>query len=228
MILDAGLAARQAAKYLISPPKNSLFISSAFLRCANSCVPHRSQSTPLCNHKGRLLQYHVRAIDERRLITPAMPPKQATLGYVKPSQQTLGCIHVVFAPRQLSTDSNHDRKFFAHPNGTKSKAQQSTLAFKSPNDAKNPSLPNHNAVKEGEILKSEEDKNEASDSDREGLLHESTRLKGVHGLEPNFSARTGEEDRNSDTPDGVSESLRHDEGKCTRWVVPKSSALPLC
>lgn len=59
-----------------------------------------------------------------------MPPKQATLGYVKSSQLTLGCMLRFCAVIRGFTDNLlHNRKFFKNPNGPKSKPQQSTLAF---------------------------------------------------------------------------------------------------
>lgn len=63
-----------------------------------------------------------------------MPPKQATLGYVKCPQQTLGCGSSELAQRGASTSYHADasliyRKFFGRPNGAGNKPQQSTLAF---------------------------------------------------------------------------------------------------
>ena len=60
-----------------------------------------------------------------------MPPKQATLGYVRHPQQTLGCETKgnLFSDRQLTLIWN--RKFFGLRDGVSPKKQQSTLAFKS-------------------------------------------------------------------------------------------------
>lgn len=62
------------------------------------------------------------------------PPKQSTLGYVKPSQRTLTCVllstNCVVQSRVL-TKSSLLSKFFGGPNGAKSAPQQSKLAFSS-------------------------------------------------------------------------------------------------
>lgn len=64
-----------------------------------------------------------------------MAPKQATLGYVKPAQQTLGCayseylvLYLFGAPINL-TSCIDARKFFGNGSAMKPKPQQSTLAF---------------------------------------------------------------------------------------------------
>ena len=66
-----------------------------------------------------------------------MPPKQATLGYVKSSQQTLGCM--LPSNPTLEHIINHItfRKFFGQTqNGSKPNPQQSKLAFNPPKASK--------------------------------------------------------------------------------------------
>lgn len=66
-----------------------------------------------------------------------MPPKQATLGYVRSSQQTLGCTFRGYSvTRNLADIALFDSKFFGIPQGAKSKPQQSTLAFNSTQSSK--------------------------------------------------------------------------------------------
>ena len=64
-----------------------------------------------------------------------MAPKQATLGYVKSGQRTLGCIVLRYStqttfPNWFGVGS----KFFGNPNGVAPEPQQSKLAFKNPKD----------------------------------------------------------------------------------------------
>ena len=66
-----------------------------------------------------------------------MPPKQATLGYVKSGQQTLGCMLPV--DRQFAHSLMRIcpiRKFFGRPTGSSPKPQQSKLAFQRPHTTK--------------------------------------------------------------------------------------------
>ena len=91
--------------------------SIALQRATSVALYHSCYSAP---------QYTARNI--RSVI--AMAPKQATLGYVKSSQTTLGCGEHLRIPLQVSC-SNADgdcSKFFGKPNGNASK-QQSKLSF---------------------------------------------------------------------------------------------------
>ena len=66
-----------------------------------------------------------------------MPPKQATLGYVKSGQQTLGCMLPVNRQSAHSLMRIHPiRKFFGRPAGSSPKPQQSKLAFQRPHTIK--------------------------------------------------------------------------------------------
>ena len=59
-----------------------------------------------------------------------MPPKQATLGYVKSSQQTLGCMLPQNLTYEYTINQTASRKFFGQPqNGSRPKPQQAKLAF---------------------------------------------------------------------------------------------------
>ncbi|KAF2866839.1 hypothetical protein BDV95DRAFT_199649 [Massariosphaeria phaeospora] len=67
----------------------------------------------------------------------AMAPKQATLGYVRPSQTTLGCedsLAVFFTSHRLQLIDS-DRKFFGKSAGTAAKSQQSKLSFSTKSEA---------------------------------------------------------------------------------------------
>lgn len=82
---------------------------------------------------GRVQSFHAVSDTSKPFIT-VMPPKQATLGYVKCPQQTLGCGSSELAQRGAGTSYRADasliyRKFFGLPNGAGTKPQQSTLAF---------------------------------------------------------------------------------------------------
>ncbi len=97
-----------------------------------------------------------------------MAPKQSTLGYVKPSQTTLGCVAahtyttrlsflrlawVCVAPSEQSIANLHPRKFFGRPNGSASAPQQQTkLAFATKSTAKDkkPALEEDASGNEGE------------------------------------------------------------------------------
>lgn len=60
------------------------------------------------------------------------PPKQSTLGYVKPSQRKLTCVaffQSLVVRFRLLIRSSSLSKFFGGPNGAKSAPQQSKLAF---------------------------------------------------------------------------------------------------
>ena len=68
-----------------------------------------------------------------------MPPKQATLGYVRSKQQTLGCLLLAHHELHFCTATNAYllfRKFFGRPTGSSPKPQQSKLAFKKPHTTK--------------------------------------------------------------------------------------------
>ena len=60
-----------------------------------------------------------------------MAPKQATLGYVKSSQQTLGCGFHNRVPTKVDLVLTLRSKFFGNPNGNKAAPQQSKLKFSS-------------------------------------------------------------------------------------------------
>jgi len=62
-----------------------------------------------------------------------MAPKQVTLGYVKPAQQTLACM-LPASHHHLSKANAYvrNRKFFGKPNGSPSISQQSNLSFQKP------------------------------------------------------------------------------------------------
>jgi DNA ligase-1 len=91
-----------------------------------------------------------------------MPPKQATLGYVKDPQTTLGCVCFLyyffesFLMHMLLVS-----KFFGQPNGTKPPAKQSKLSFSSKSAAKQ-DLRSSNSSKENEDV---EMKNEESETE---------------------------------------------------------------
>ena len=76
-----------------------------------------------------------------------MPPKQATLGYVRNSQTTLGCVNSVIAARYL-TNNLLNSKFFSQPNGSRAPAQQSKLASSSKSIGTDP--PSSSSSKENE------------------------------------------------------------------------------
>lgn len=80
----------------------------------------------------------------------AMAPKQATIGYVKSSQMTLGCAAILFSPHRSRTLrlTTFLSKFFGNPNGSKAPAQQTKLAF---------SLNSGGQKKEKVVAKEEED-----------------------------------------------------------------------
>jgi len=63
-----------------------------------------------------------------------MPPKQATLGYVRDSQTTLGLVMTLFVFWPKLTLY---RNFFGKPNGTKPPPKQSTLSFSTKSSSKN-------------------------------------------------------------------------------------------
>ena len=116
----------------------SFFLSTSF-------SPPPSFFTPLTFSKSFLgqagnFQYRLRPFAAKAKIPPLlpiMPPKQATLGYVKSGQQTLGCMLPV------NRQSAHSlmricpvRKFFGRPTGSSPKPQQSKLAFQRPHTTK--------------------------------------------------------------------------------------------
>ena len=78
-----------------------------------------------------------------------MPPKQATLGYVKDSQTTLGWVRLPKRKRLLLIHVLS--KFFGKPNGTNAPAKQSKLSFSTkPSSA----TPSSSAAKENEEMTS--------------------------------------------------------------------------
>jgi DNA ligase 1 len=61
-----------------------------------------------------------------------MPPKQATLGYVKDSQTNITCVPLrTCQVNQFTNADSWYRKFFGNPNGPKPPAKQSKLSFSS-------------------------------------------------------------------------------------------------
>lgn len=89
-------------------------------------VPYPLQAAPT----SQALQQHTLASAPLWGLHATMPPKQATLGYVKSSQQTLGCmLQTTPVVRNIANRTLFDSKFFGNPQGAKSKPQQSTLAF---------------------------------------------------------------------------------------------------
>lgn len=89
MIIVADLAAHQATRYLVLRPGTCLALTFRIL-CRTTWA-QRLQPSPFPSDKSHRLPFHAWTIAEGRSISRAMPPKQATLGYVKSSQQTMGC-----------------------------------------------------------------------------------------------------------------------------------------
>ena len=86
---------------------------------------------------SRSQQFHFVDVVQSRNYLAVMPPKQATLGYVKSSQQTLGCMSPWETLQAVCLSTILYRKFFGQQqNGPKPKPQQSTLAFNPPRPAK--------------------------------------------------------------------------------------------
>ena len=111
-----------------------------------------------------------------------MAPKQATLGYVKPTQKTLRCAfwRWLWVYRHRTDMIVFNRKFFGVPNGTKpAKPQQSKLAFSSKStpaedgDVKvETQAKTERAKKPGNIQNGDEDMQMSSDHDEPSHTNE--------------------------------------------------------
>lgn len=97
----------------------------------------------------------------------------------------------------LVTDISRGRKFFGHPNGSKSKPQQSTLAFKENSKPGNTQVPVQNGVGKQKFEKENQD----SDSDQPALSTE----------ERDSSSSSKGDDEILSQPDIVSKGLSNDE-----------------
>jgi DNA ligase-1 len=129
-----------------------------------------------------------------------MPPKQATLGYVKDSQTTLGfvCLYFTIIPgwKAYWHSSFLYSKFFGNPNAPKAPAKQSKLAFstKSTNPTSKSEIEDEekstdvkvNASSEVEeknsIAKEEEDALESNESVKVRKGTELSLLARIHGF----------------------------------------------
>jgi DNA ligase-1 len=86
-----------------------------------------------------------------------MPPKQATLGYVKDSQTNITCVfpHTSCYLALFANIISCNSKFFGTPNAPKPPAKQSKLSFSSKNTSNG--APNSGASKENEDVDMEDD-----------------------------------------------------------------------
>jgi hypothetical protein len=91
MIVVADLAAYQAARHLILRPGSCLALTFRILRRTTGTQSHHLQPSRFSDDKSHGPRLYAWMTAEGNPLTRAMPPKQATLGYVKSSQQTLGC-----------------------------------------------------------------------------------------------------------------------------------------
>lgn len=98
------------------------------------------------------------------------------------------------------TDITYGRKFFGQPNGSKSKPQQSTLAFKETNKAENTKDSGQNGVRQ---VRKQNLKEESQDSDLD--------QGALSSEEPDSSAPTRGDNETSKKPDIVSEGLSNGE-----------------
>ena len=99
-----------------------------------------------------------------------MAPKQATLGYVRDSQTTLGLVKTwLYFVLGLTLYS----KFFGKPNGTKPPVKQSTLSFATKSNSKN-DTPSSSSAKETEDA---EMKDEDSDNEVKPMVEKVEKIK---------------------------------------------------
>ena len=112
-----------------------------------------------------------------------MPPKQATLGYVKDSQTTLGWVRLPKRKRLLLIHVLS--KFFGKPNGTNAPAKQSKLSFSTkPSSA----TPSSSAAKENEDA---EMKDEDSDTEVKPIPKKETKKEEAVDSKENVKPAIG-------------------------------------
>ena len=151
-----------------------------------------------------------------------MPPKQATLGYVKSKQQTLGCM--IPALRLLSYDLANvhllNRKFFGQSNGVGAKPQQSTLAFQKPKIAVKDEEEEANGTHDLEGSEGSEDvKSDVVDGDAKMDIREDSNVEtteeeisvDVRDKSTNGEARRGSGEDSSPLPKRSKEEVDEEE-----------------
>ena len=129
----------------------------------NSTASNKSTNLPRPSILRKALQ----------VLSEAMPSKQATLGYVRTGQTTLGLVFLIrdllFIASIAQTDEYIlSRKFFGQPNGTKDPPLQSKLAFSTKSKL------NGEPSKDEENAKQEDDGMEMDQAENKS---ESTRVK---------------------------------------------------
>ena len=145
---------KQNPAHVYTPAKSSQFVSLAAYLTSNrfhrplitrftySALPRngdalRPQTFHLPQLKTPALHFSPVPLVRSNKPSAIMPPKQATLGYVKSSQQTLGCMHPENPTSSRCLTIYLSSKFFGQQqNGPKPKPQQSTLAFNPPKASK--------------------------------------------------------------------------------------------
>jgi len=82
-----------------------------------------------------------------------MPPKQATLGYVKDSQTNITCVfpHTSLYFATSANSASWNSKFFGAPNGPKPPAKQSKLSFHSKSTSNGASKENEDVDMEDDV-----------------------------------------------------------------------------
>jgi DNA ligase-1 len=115
-----------------------------------------------------------------------MPPKQATLGYVKDSQTTLRCVNLLAHGQQCEalTDGSLFSKFFKNPNGItpKEAPKQSKLAFSTKSNTNGAAPVATTSSAQGDVdMKNDSDSESKPAPQKESLVESKENVKPKKG-----------------------------------------------
>ena len=130
----AGLATSNYRQLLLSNLSLRSFPYSRNINIKHNCIKYLDQRV---NRGTQALSAILKSTSKFHTLIDTMPPKKATLGYVKSRQRTLGCMLLAHVYRPTTANGHvESRKYFHPPTRASNNPQQSTLAFQNPKSTK--------------------------------------------------------------------------------------------